>query len=125
MRGRIVDSMEGWKENPHRPTGIDRWGAQRNESNMMGSIMKTSLVHSCKPDANKKKAPTDEPTRKPVRAKRWVWVRYVLPQNTLPTQHLTIECRMNEQKKTPTDTSLTEADGGVGQVGEHHAHHTD
>jgi hypothetical protein len=29
------------------------------------------------------------------------WIGYGLPQHTLPAGHLTIECRMVEQKKTP------------------------
>ena len=68
--------------------------------------MLTTLIHQCKPDAKKKGTPTDEPTRKPVRAKRWVWVRYVLPQDALPAKHLTIECRMVEQKKPPATGAL-------------------
>jgi hypothetical protein len=63
--------------------------------------MFTQLNLCCKPDAKKKKTPTDEPTRKPVRAKGWVG--YALLKHALPTEHLTIECRMVEQEKTPTD----------------------
>ena len=49
--------------------------------------MKTSLVHKCKPDAKKKGTPTDEPTRKPVRAKE---LGRVYPSQTfLPAGQLT------------------------------------
>jgi hypothetical protein len=51
----------------------------------------------------KRKAPTDYPPRKPVRAKKKEWIGYVHHKHTLPAEHLTIECRMNEQKKAPTD----------------------
>jgi hypothetical protein len=45
--------------------------------------------------------------RRPVRAKRWVWVGCVCHKHALPTQYLTIECRMVEQKKvTPVTARL-------------------
>jgi hypothetical protein len=58
-------------------------------------------------NVKKKGTPTDEPTRKPVRVKGWVG--YALLKHALPTEHLTIESRMNEQKKrTPTDQSRSQ-----------------
>ena len=59
-----------------------------------------------------KKASTDEPTRKPVGTKGWVG--YALLKHALPAEHLTIECRMVEQKKEPPSTRRTAVDGGKG-----------
>jgi len=47
-----------------------------------------------------------------VRAKGWVG--YVLPQHALPAKHLTIESRMNEQKKAPIDPMPMRASHEVG-----------
>jgi hypothetical protein len=56
--------------------------------------------------SQKKKAPTDHPPRKPVRAKKKEWIGYVHHKHTLPAEHLTIECRMVEQKKPPATSGM-------------------
>jgi hypothetical protein len=47
------------------------------------------------------------------------WIGYGLPQHTLPAGHLTIECRMVEQKKPPATGALLAA-GGKNRLSKKH-----
>ena len=58
MRGRIVGSMEGGKENPHQPSAPGWWRLIKNKEVCETKQITNARVLYCKSDAKKKKAPT-------------------------------------------------------------------